>query len=108
MPRRYRISIKKNKYKKSDQRDWTSPEYKTFRKSVMKRDKRKCQFPDCRKQAKQVHHIIPWHSSVHLRYDENNGISLCKECHDKIKNKESYFIPIFASIIKKKNEDNNR
>ena len=50
------------------------------------RDDGKCQM--CFKNSENVHHIIPW-SSCHkiedqnLRYDPENCISLCKECHLK-------------------------
>jgi 5-methylcytosine-specific restriction endonuclease McrA len=29
----------------------------------------------------QVHHIIPWHISEALRYNEANLITLCQPCH---------------------------
>ena len=50
------------------------------------RDNGKCQM--CFKPTNATHHIIPW-SSCHkpedqnLRYDPENCISLCKECHLK-------------------------
>lgn len=30
-----------------------------------------------------AHHVIPWRKSKELRYDLNNGITLCKSCHAK-------------------------
>ena len=39
-------------------RDYSDPIYKDFRKSVLKRDKFKCQMPGCKnKKNLQVHHI---------------------------------------------------
>lgn len=37
----------------------------------------------CGKQATQIHHFVPRSLSNNLRYDLNNGISLCKGCHHK-------------------------
>lgn len=31
----------------------------------------------------QAHHIMPWAKHIDLRYDINNGITLCKICHRK-------------------------
>lgn len=52
--------------------------------SVKERDLWKCQH--CGSEDKdelQSHHIIPWEKSVELRFDINNGITLCKSCHSK-------------------------
>ena len=38
----------------------------------------------CSKPAVQVHHYFPKGSFGHLRYDLENGISLCQGCHLKI------------------------
>lgn len=29
----------------------------------------------------EVHHVVPYHVSVQLRYDQANLITLCRECH---------------------------
>jgi len=29
----------------------------------------------------EVHHVVPYHISVSLRYDQSNLITLCRECH---------------------------
>jgi hypothetical protein len=31
----------------------------------------------------EAHHIVPWHKSAELRYDDNNLISLCRDDHFK-------------------------
>ena len=70
----------------------------------MKRDGHKCQWPNCRKKTKlQAHHIIPWVSSVSLRYNVGNGISLCVFHHNGIRNKERNFAEMFRVIIEKQN-----
>jgi len=64
-------------------------EYKVWRKAVFSRDKYRCQC--CGVKQGEVnftvelhgHHIIPWKESVDLRYDVNNGITMCHGCHIK-------------------------
>ena len=41
--------------------------------------KPKCEI--CEGKAIQVHHFFYKSSYGHLRYDENNGVSLCQHCH---------------------------
>lgn len=58
----------------------------SLRIKILIRDKTKCQM--CFNRAEAVHHIIPWtdcykQEDQHLRYDPENCISLCKECHLK-------------------------
>lgn len=50
--------------------------------AVKERDNWKCKH--CGMTVKtelQAHHIIPWKKSVDLRFDINNGLTLCKSCH---------------------------
>lgn len=59
-----------------------SIEYRQWQKTVLKRDKYTCQC--CGKRYKELvtHHIFPFSDYVDLRLDVDNGICLCKECHD--------------------------
>ncbi len=52
-----------------------------WRKQVFIRDDYTCW--KCGKKGgyKNAHHINPYHKNKELRYDVNNGITLCKECH---------------------------
>jgi 5-methylcytosine-specific restriction endonuclease McrA len=91
----------------SHHRKETRPEYykiyDSFRKIVRKRDKQTCQMPGCGcKKKLQVHHILRWADAPHLRYEERNGILLCKDCHDLIKNKEHFYIEMFTRIVEQK------
>lgn len=54
-----------------------------------------------RKARLNVHHIIRWSSAASLRYDVDNGIALCKNCHKDITGKESHYIAYFTSLIQK-------
>jgi 5-methylcytosine-specific restriction endonuclease McrA len=75
-------------------------EYKLFRQTVRKRDGYKCQMPGCNsRRLLQVHHIKPWSRGAALRYDPNNGITLCKHCHKLITGHEHIYAPMFEEII---------
>ena len=59
-----------------------SNEYKAWRGNVLKRDKGVCQC--CGLEDKlQAHHIFGCEEYPEMAYDEDNGITLCKFCHDK-------------------------
>lgn len=52
--------------------------------AVKERDKWTCQHCGLKDKEKlQAHHIVPWEKSIELRFDINNGITLCKSCHSK-------------------------
>lgn len=80
-------------------RNYNDPAYADWRKKIFQRDK-KCMMPGCNsKKRLQAHHIKRWADASSLRYDLSNGITLCKYCHDSIKNKESYYEALFWEII---------
>ena len=58
-------------------------EYKQWRLSVFKRDNFTCVF--CGDTSRNIHadHIKPWVTHVEIRYDLNNGRTLCIPCHKK-------------------------
>ena len=89
-------------------RNYNDPVYKEVRKRVLKRDKHKCQMPDCKKKRRlNVHHIERWVDAASLRYETFNMITLCRTCHDLIKDKESHYVPLFMAIVRK-NENRKR
>lgn len=67
--------------KENDNRD--SNDYKQWRNNVYKRDNYKC--IKCGSKNKlNAHHILSWSHYPELRYNIDNGITLCEQCHIKI------------------------
>ena len=86
------------------ERDYNVPLNKEWRSRVKKRDKYKCQMPACGKTKQlQVHHIRKWSSASNLRYDVDNGITLCKWCHKDITKHEEMYESLFIDIVRWKN-----
>ena len=74
--------------------------YDSFRETVLKRDKRKCQMPSCNsKKHVQVHHILEYSKYSSLRTNPDFSISLCAKCHKSIKGKERFYVQLFSDII---------
>jgi hypothetical protein len=63
-----------------------SKEYIEWAISVYKRDKYICQECGIKCRANNIiaHHIKPFADYPELRFDTNNGITLCRSCHKKI------------------------
>jgi hypothetical protein len=56
-------------------------DYKIWRRAVIERDEHTCQ--RCGRQGTllHAHHIKPWEEHPDVRYDVNNGVTLCPSCH---------------------------
>jgi 5-methylcytosine-specific restriction endonuclease McrA len=81
-------------------RNYQDIRYKNWRKQIKVRDKFKCQWPGCvEKKTLHVHHILPWSEYPGLRYHINNGITLCKNHHNFIKNNESSYASFFLKLL---------
>lgn len=86
-----------------ERRDFNDPRYKAWRKRVYARDKYKCQMPGCSASGGlNAHHIRRWADFPELRYCVSNGISLCRACHERIKDREGEFEGLFQSIVARK------
>lgn len=59
-------------------------EYKSWRSAVYKRDNFTCQH--CGQYGRDLiaHHIKSWADYPELRFDVDNGLTLCRACHDKL------------------------
>lgn len=66
--------------------------YKQWRINVFQRDNWTCQNCNMRGTYLEPHHIKSWARFPELRYELDNGVTLCKECHkltDNYKGKKS-------------------
>lgn len=71
-----------------------------WRMLVYKRDGFKCKMnnKDCCKEI-EAHHILPWRDYPELRYDVNNGITLCRFHHPRGKNDEDRLSPYLQKLV---------
>lgn len=78
-----------------------SIEGRLWRGTVFERDGYLCQMPECDKQERYIeaHHIKKFSKYPELRFDVNNGITLCKKCHSKTKTKEESYENLFKEIL---------
>jgi 5-methylcytosine-specific restriction endonuclease McrA len=84
-------------------RNYDDPVYAQWRMSVYKRDNFTCQMPNCRrKSGLQAHHIRKWSSASILRFDVQNGITLCRSCHNEVNGHEEQYEGLFLEIIRGK------
>ena len=78
------------------QRNYEDPNYKKWRKEVYRRDGFKCRWPNCKaRRGLNAHHIKTWAHYPGLRFDPNNGITLCRYHH---KANPRYGRRLYASI----------
>lgn len=65
--------------------------YKTWRTAVYERDNYTCQMCEQRGGKLAAHHIKPFSTNRHIALELWNGITLCWECHNSIKGKETQY-----------------
>ena len=81
-------------------RNYSDPEYKTWRKKIYARDHYTCRWPGCKNNKKlQAHHIYRWADFPGLRYHPMNAITLCKIHHELIKNNEDSYREFFSRLV---------
>lgn len=74
--------------------------YKDWRMQVWKRDKFKCRISnlDCCGRI-EAHHILSWSEYENLRYEVNNGITLCHAHHPRVRAEEKRLVPTFQELV---------
>lgn len=83
-------------------RNYQDPQYKEWRQKIYARDNHACQWPGCKNKTKlQAHHIYRWADFPGLRYNINNGITLCKYHHSLITNHEDDYRFFFGKLLNK-------
>ena len=60
----------------------SDPLYRAWPNAVKRRDNWACQTCGSNKSL-HAHHVVAWAEDESLRYDEENGITLCRDCHSK-------------------------
>lgn len=76
------------------------PDYKKWSKQCRDRDNYKCKISnsDCCGKI-EVHHILSWKDYPELRYEVNNGITLCHFHHPRKRIDEERLSPFFQELI---------
>lgn len=100
-PRHYAWNPNREEVKRNERND---PEYKQWRMKVWIRDNFKCRIAnqDCDGRI-EAHHILGWSEYVELRYEVNNGITLCHAHHPKRRAEEKRLVPEFQELVSASN-----
>ena len=74
--------------------------YKEWRSIVKNRDGWKCKISnnDCSDKL-EAHHILTWRNYPELRYEVNNGITLCHAHHPRKREDEVKLAPFFQGLV---------
>jgi hypothetical protein len=82
-----------------------SADYKEWRLKIYKRDQYRCRMPECNSTSRDIaaHHIYPKKKYPEIQFDIQNGITLCKKCHEKTYGKEEQFIELLVRVVQKMN-----
>ena len=77
-----------------------SPAHREWSRQVKNRDGWKCKISNdtCSGQV-VAHHILSWRDFVELRYEINNGITLCQFHHPRKRVDEALLLPFFQRLV---------
>jgi len=83
-----------------DNKDRRSSAYRNWRMQIWLRDNFKCKIAnqDCNGKI-EAHHILGYTEYAELRYEINNGITLCHAHHPRERAKEKRLVPIFQGLV---------
>ncbi len=88
-----------------DNKNRRSSVYRDWRNGVWKRDNWKCKINNNDCSGKIIaHHILSWRDYPELRYNINNGITLCHAHHPLRRTEEKRLIPFFSGLVPVSNE----
>lgn len=80
--------------------DRNNPEYKRWRLNIYRRDNFKCRINNCDCSGRIIaHHILSFTYHSELRYDVNNGITLCLAHHPRKRSEEAKLSPFFQRLV---------
>src|SRR3990167_9767653 len=93
-----------NSNREEDREDRRSCAYRDWSKNVKNRDDWKCRIADKNCDGRlEAHHILSWKDFPELRFELNNGITLCHAHHPKKKTEEAKLSPYFQVLVANKN-----
>lgn len=89
---------------KDDHKDRAGQLHREWSMCVKSRDGWRCRIAngDCSGRM-EAHHILGWRSHPELRYQVNNGITLCHNHHPRKREEEQRLSPYFQSLVDKAN-----
>lgn len=98
-PNNYNWIADRSKLKTDDKQKYDS-RYKIWMLAVKRRDGWKCKISniDCNGRL-EAHHILTWKDHPELRYEENNGITLCVFHHPRKREEEKTMAPFFSALL---------
>lgn len=80
--------------------DRRSSAYSNWRREVWKRDNFKCKINNSNCLGRlETHHILGWTEYPELRYDINNGITLCHAHHPRKRAEEKRLVSTFTELV---------
>jgi hypothetical protein len=86
-------------YRKERQTAMGRIEYKVWRQTVFKRDYFRCVLCGASGVKLEANHIRLWRDYPELRYDVDNGVTLCGPCHKSIRGIEGEFEERFLAYV---------
>lgn len=85
---------------KDDSKDRGGQLHRDWSKSVKNRDNWKCKINNNKCTGRlEAHHILSWKDHPELRYDINNGITLCHFHHPRKREEEKRLSPYFKDLV---------
>lgn len=83
-----------------NKRRYWSTEYRQWRTAVFVRDGYRCKISneDCCAYV-EAHHILSWKDYPDLRFNINNGITLCRVHHPRKRDEEKRLSPYFQELV---------
>lgn len=92
--------IKDRSLLKKSEKKHLDRQYKEWMFNVKNRDNWKCRIADVNCDGRlEAHHILNWKEFPELRYDINNGITLCHAHHPRGRAKEKLMSPYFMELL---------
>lgn len=92
--------IKDRSLLKDDSKERGGQLHREWSLNVKKRDNWECRISDNSCSGKLIsHHILAWVKFPELRYEVNNGITLCHFHHPRKRNDESRLSPFFQELV---------